>query len=184
VLAAGLVFGFTVTSPVAAEPSSWFYVGAGPADLDFRSGERPLLLQIETGFGTPARHGIVFGGLFQLHGYLEQGADLGAALRTTHKSFVLGSWGAGLDLGVYQRWWAGNSTGGSARLVLGAPLGITASLGGTLGSNDQRTLSATLGIDFARLTVHRTTLLDWWTNPFPPEGAEESARTGAAGGRF
>lgn len=176
VACAALVWGIFSARPAAAEPSTWFYVGAGPSDLDFRPDENPTLIQLETGLGTPASHGIVFGGLFQMQGYLANGIDLGAALRTTHKSFVLGEWGAALDLGFYQRWWAGNSTGGSARLVLGAPLGITASLGGTLGSNDQRVIGVTLGIDFARLTVHRNSLLNWWHNPFPPDGADESAR--------
>ena len=134
-----------------------------------------MLLQFETGLGSPAKHGFVVGGLFQFHGYLANGVDLGAALRFTHKSFVLGDWGAALDLGFYQRWWGGDSTGGSARLVLGAPLGITASIGGTLGSNDQQIVSATLGIDFARLSVHRSTLLDWWHNPFPPETGDAPA---------
>jgi len=163
------------TPQLRAEPSSWFYVGAGAAELDLQEKDQTPLLQLETGLGTPAKHGIVFGGLFQLGGYLRHGADLGAALRTTHKSFVLGDFGAALDLGFYQRWWGGQSTGASARLVLGAPLGITASIGGTLGSNEHRTLGATLGIDFARLTVHRTTLLDWWSNPFPPETGTDTA---------
>jgi hypothetical protein len=160
---------------VRAEPSTWFYAGAGASELNFRPEETPVLLQFETGLGSPAKHGVVVGGLFQFHGYLANGADLGAALRLTHKSFVLGDWGMGLDLGFYQRWWGGDSTGGSARLVLGAPLGITASVGGTLGSNDHRVVSATLGIDFARLTVHRNSLLDWWSNPFPPDTGDEAA---------
>jgi hypothetical protein len=175
----GAAVSVALVSPAAAEPSTWFYAGAGPAELDFEPEERPVLLQIETGLGTPAKHGIVLGGLFQLHTYLQHGADLGAAIRTTHANFVLGSWGAALDLGFYQRWWGGDSTGASARVVLGAPLGITASIGGTLGTGEHRTLSATLGIDFARLTVHRTTLLNWWSNPFPPETGAE-AETGAA----
>jgi hypothetical protein len=175
------VGGLLISNPAAAEPSTWFYVGAGPSDLDFRPQERPVLLQFETGLGTPAKHGIVFGGLFQFQGYLQQGVDLGAAFRTTHKSFVLGNWGAALDLGFYQRWWGPHSTGGSARLVLGAPLGITASIGGTLGSNDQRILSATLGIDFARLTVHRSSLLNWWSNPFPPDAEAEQGTARSAG---
>jgi hypothetical protein len=58
-----------------------------------------------------------------------------------------------------------------ARLVLGAPLGLTASIGGALGSNDHRTLTATIGIDFARLTVHRQSLLNWWPNPSPADTA-------------
>jgi len=176
--AVGIVLGcLALSRPVAAEPSTWMYLGAGPAELERDETDRSTLIQVETGLGSPAKFGLVFGGLFQLHGYLEHGIDLGAALRTTHEGFVLGSWGVALDLGFYQRWWGGDSTGGSARLVLGAPLGITASLGGALGTNDHRTLSATVGIDFARLTVHRDALLNWWTNPFPPEGSEELARS-------
>jgi len=167
--------------PASAEPSTWFYAGAGAADLNFRPEETPMLIQLETGLGSPAKHGVVVGGLFQFHGYLANGIDLGGALRFTHKSFVLGGWGAGLDLGFYQRWWGGDSTGGSARLVLGAPLGITASIGGTLGSNDQHVISATLGIDFARLTVHRNSLLDWWNNPFPPETGDELPASASSG---
>ncbi len=163
-----------VALPARAEPSSWFYVGSGPSYLDVHGEYQPTTFQVETGLGSPPSHGLVVGGLFQFQGYLRHGADLGAALRTTHQSFVLGNWGAALDLGFYQRWWAGDSTGGSARLVLGAPLGITASIGGTLGSNDHRTLSATVGIDFARLTVFRTTLLNWWTNPFPPDSHHDA----------
>ncbi len=51
--------------------------------------------------------------------------------------------------------------------MLGAPWGITLSATGTLGSNDERSVSAVLGIDFARLTVYRTSGGQWWPNTFP-----------------
>lgn len=160
-----------ITVPAHAEPSSWIYVGAGKADLETRVTAEPTVLQLDAGLGTPPESTVVFGGLFNLQVFPDHGADLGASLRITHQSFVEGRWGLGLDLGGYQRFWGGGSTGGVARLVLGAPLGITASLGGSMGTNDHRTLTATLGLDFARLTVHRTGLLNWWPNPQPSEMA-------------
>jgi hypothetical protein len=129
------------------------------------------LFQVDSGYGTPATSPFVVAGLFNLLVFAEHGADIGASIRLTHAGYVLGDFGAGLDLGFYQRFWGGNSTGGSARLVLGAPYGISLSAGAMLGTNDHRTFLATLGIDFARMTVHRTTGLNWWQNPHPPETA-------------
>ena len=81
--------------------------------------------------------------------------------------FVNGDWGGGVDLGGYQRWWGTGSTGLQGALVLGAPWGITMSVGAGAGTNDARHYSATLGIDFARLTVYRRSGDSWWKNPFP-----------------
>lgn len=160
-----------LSAPAHAQPSSWIYVGAGKADLETKITAEPTVVQIDAGLGTPPDSTVVVGGLFNLQVFADRGADFGASLRLTHQSFVEGRWGLGLDLGGYQRFWGGGSTGGVGRLVLGAPLGITASLGGSMGSNDHRTLTATIGIDFARLTVHRTGLLNWWPNPVPGETA-------------
>ena len=49
--------------------------------------------------------------------------------------------------------------------MLGAPWGITLSLGGGLGTNDARQYGATLGVDFARLTVYRLSGENWFPNP-------------------
>jgi len=160
-----------VATPARAEPSSWVYLGAGKADLETGIEAEPTVFQADAGLGTPPDSTVVFGGLFNLQIIPDHGADIGASLRMTHQSFVEGRWGLGLDLGGYQRFWGGGSTGGVLRLVLGAPLGLTASLGGAMGTNDHRTLTATIGLDFARLTVHRTGLLNWWPNPQPGETA-------------
>src|SRR5687768_9294276 len=66
---------FASAAAARAEPSTWFYAGAGAADLNFRPEEYPMLIQLETGLGSPAKHGFVVGGLFQFHGYLANGAD-------------------------------------------------------------------------------------------------------------
>ena len=96
-----------------------------------------------------------------------RGTDLGLSLRTATKGFVLGDWGAALDLGGYDRLWEGGSLGGQGSLVLGAPWGITLSLSGGMGTNDERHASAVIGIDFARLTVYRRSGENWFMNPYP-----------------
>jgi hypothetical protein len=58
-------------------------------------------------------------------------------------------------------------------LVLGAPWGITLSLGGGFGNDESRTYTASLGVDLARLTVYRRTGMNWWNNPFPAYRPEE-----------
>jgi len=59
------------------------------------------------------------------------------------------------------------SAGGLGSLVLGGPWGLT--LVGTVsyGTKDSRSVSALLGIDFARLTIYRRTGENWFKNPFP-----------------
>jgi hypothetical protein len=80
---------------------------------------------------------------------------------------VTGGFGLALDVGPYRRFWGDGSTGGQAALVLGAPWGITLSVGGGLGTNDARLFGATLGLDFARLTVYRLAGENWFLNPHP-----------------
>lgn len=156
-------------APARADVSSWMYVGSGVASVEQKSLERELdpVIAVETGLGTPASHPVVVGGLFKLAALLGNGADLGLSLRVATRGFVTGGFGLALDAGPYQRFWGAESTGGHAALVLGAPWGITLSLGGGMGSNDARQLGATLGLDFARLTVHRLSGENWLPNPHP-----------------
>jgi hypothetical protein len=95
--------------------------------------------------------------------------DLGLAARLSTRGFNQGDFGVALDLGGFQRWWGLESTGLSGSLVLGAPFGITLNTTGLSGSHDTRELVISLGIDFARLTVHRTTGRSWWQNILLPE---------------
>jgi hypothetical protein len=169
--AAGLgLLGVALYSGAArADVSSWAYVGSGVSSLEQRGLERRLdpSIALETGLGTPPSNTIVVGGLFKLLAQLGDGADVGLSLRLATRGFVTGRFGLALDAGPYQRFWGDGSTGGQAALVLGAPWGITLSVGGGVGSNDARQLGATLGLDFARLTVYRLSGENWFPNPHP-----------------
>lgn len=164
-LAAVLSGVLAVPRGASAQASSWLYVGGGAGRIERADTESLSLVQLDTGLGTSSRLPVVLGGLFRLQGYVGGGADLGVVARLCTSGFVQGGFGAGLDAGVYQRWWGPDSTGFTGNLVLGAPWGITLVGGATVGTNDQRAYFASLGIDFARLTVHRHTGLDWFANP-------------------
>jgi hypothetical protein len=164
-------------APARADVSSWLFVGNGPSNLhqaDFDSRQR-WSLQLETGLGTPPGNAVVIGGLGRIQTHFGLGTDLAVLVRTASRSFVTGGWGGAIDLGPYRRFWGIGSTGGSGALVLGAPWGLTLSVGASLGSHDAQTYSAVLGIDFARLTVYRTSGQNFWVNPFPPGRGELSA---------
>jgi hypothetical protein len=157
----------------SADVSSWIFVGYGPATVDDgdRGGwETDSMLALETGLGTPPTSPIIFGGMFKLGTIFTRGTDLGLCLRTATKGYVLGGWGAAIDLGGYERFWETGSVGGLGSLVLGAPWGITLSLSGGIGTNDARHASAVLGIDFARLTVYRQSGENWFMTRTPQSG--------------
>ena len=162
---AALLATLTWSPDAPAQASSWLYVGGGGARLERGESESLSLLQLDTGLGTSAKRPIVVGGLFRLQGYLGSGVDLAVVSRLATRGFALGDFGVGLDAGAYQRWWGTNSTGFVGNLVLGAPWGVTLVGGAMLGSGDQRLYFASLGVDLARLTVHRHTGLDWFANP-------------------
>jgi hypothetical protein len=165
----GFAVAFALAAPARADVSSWLFVGGGPGFTQYGESalDRQPTLQIESGLGTPPADTLIFGGIGRFHTYFGQGTDLGLMLRTATHGFVNGDWGGAIDLGGYQRWWGIGSSGLQGALVLGAPWGITLSAGGGAGTNDARHYSATLGIDFARLTVFRRTGDSWWKNPFP-----------------
>ena len=152
-----------------ADVSSWAYVGSGVSSIKQQDLELKVdpSLAIETGIGTPATHPFVVGGMFKLKGLIGDGADLGLALRLATRGFVTGQFGLALDAGPYQRFWGAGSSGGQGALVIGAPWGITLSLGGGMGTHDAREYGATLGLDFARLTVYRLSGENWFPNPHP-----------------
>lgn len=157
------------TAAAHADVSSWAYVGSGVSSIEQRGLERRLdpSIVLETGIGTTPSKPVVVGGMFKLLGLLGDGADVGLSLRLATRGFVTGRFGLALDAGPYQRFWGEGSTGGQAALVLGAPWGITLSVGGGVGSKDARQIGATLGLDFARLTVYRLSGENWFPNPHP-----------------
>lgn len=165
----GLLAALAVSEQARADVSSWAYVGSGVGAFEQRGLELELdpSLAIETGIGTSPSRRVVLGGMFKLQTLFGDGTDLGLALRVATQSFVLGDFGLALDAGPYRRLWGEGSTGGQASLVLGAPWGITLSVGGGIGSNEARHFGATLGLDFARLTVYRLAGESWFPNPHP-----------------
>lgn len=168
-IALGLSAALAVAAPARADVSSWAYVGGGVTSLEQRglSSHTDSTIAVEAGIGTPASSPLVLGGMFKLSALLGDGADLGVALRLANRGFVTGGFGLALDAGPYRRFWGEGSTGGHAALVLGAPWGITLSVGGGFGTKDARLFGATLGLDFARLTVHRLSGESWLPNPHP-----------------
>ena len=171
----GLCAALGVAAPAHADVSSWAYVGSGVSSVQQQGLDRHVdpTLAIETGLGTAPSRSLVVGGLFKLSALFGDGADLGLALRVANRSFVTGGFGLALDAGPYQRFWGDGSTGGQAALVLGAPWGITLSVGGGIGTNDARLFGATLGLDFARLTVYRLAGENWFPNPHPAHRPKE-----------
>ena len=149
----------------AAQASSWLYVGGGTGVIDQGDRQTRPALQLDTGLGSPATHPVVLGALFRAQAYVGSGVDLAVLLRGVSRGFARGDWGVGLDVGAYQRWWGADSTGAIGNLVLGGPWGLTLLGGATLGSGDQRLYFASLGLDLARLTVHRHSGLSWFANP-------------------
>jgi hypothetical protein len=164
-LAIGVAGALGWSAPAAAQATSWLYVGGGAGVVD--SGERQarVALQVDAGVGTSARHALVAGGIFRAQGYFDAGVDLGGAARLVTRGFALGGFGGGIDAGVYQRFWGEGGPGVVGNLVLGAPWGVTLLGGASFGPGDERVYFVSLGLDMARLTVHRHTGLDWFSNP-------------------
>jgi hypothetical protein len=173
-------FGFVVVLPrvARADVSSWLFLGPGVSSTQEGKADpkRQPTLVLDTGIGTPPSGIIAVGALFHFQPHFGRGSDLGLMMRTATRGFVNGGWGAAIDLGGYQRWWGIGSSGGMGQLALGAPWGITLEVGGGIGTNDSRHMSAVIGIDLARLTVYRRTGESWWLNPFPAYRPEEEER--------
>lgn len=154
--------------PARADVSSWASAATGPTYLDDGRSKRWVpSLELETGLGLPPSSLLVVGGLFHLETHFGLGTDLGLLSRFATRGFVLGDWGAAVDLGGYERFWGRGSAGGLGKVVLGAPWGLELGVGGGYGTNDARHFSVTLGIDFLRLTVFRTIGESYFPNPYP-----------------
>lgn len=156
-----------------AQASSWFYVGGGGGVIEREGSKVHGALQVDTGLGTSATHPVVLGALFRLQNYFGAGADVALLSRLVTRGFARGDFGAGIDAGVYQRWWGADSTGFIGNAVLGAPWGLTLTVGAAAGSGEQQAYFASFGVDLARLTVHRHSGLDWFANPMRAPAAAD-----------
>jgi hypothetical protein len=152
-----------------ADVSSWVFVGAGASYLSQRGNSYELKpnMQFDMGVGSPASLPVVVGGLVRVAPIIGKGTDLALVARIATQSFVVGRWGLALDGGAYKRWWGPGSDGWLASLQIGAPWGITLGLNFSMGSEQDRTFGAVLGIDLLRLTVFRLSGESWWVNPRP-----------------
>jgi hypothetical protein len=165
-LAASLVF--LLPAPARADVSSWLFLGGGASGV-FRphvSGHGDAALQIDAGLGSTPAASVVVGGLFRMQTHFGDGTDFGAFLRTATGGFARGTWGGAIDLGAIVRCWQ-PSPGYAGSLVLGGPWGLTLSLGAARDGDERTTVTGVLGIDLARLTVHRTSGTEWMPNPYP-----------------
>jgi hypothetical protein len=162
------------------------FVGGGA--LAWKQGEtRPDFgvngaLQIDVGVGTTPEAPVIGGGFFRVMPIFENGVDLALLARAATRGFQAGGFGVALDAGGYARFWGTNSYGFQGGLTIGAPLGLTLALLGSVGSDSARSFGAVAGIDFLRLTVYRKTMLEEWPNPLPSQ--ELGARDGLGRGRF
>jgi hypothetical protein len=164
--AAGIALG---TPAVRADVSSWVYAGGGASLVEDVTLERQMqpTVSLHAGMGSPPQGIVSVGGLFLVQPHFGQGTDLGLLARVATYGYTNGDFGLALDVGAYQRWWGVESTGGIAALGIGLPWGITMNVQAMRGTNESSTYAATLGLDFARLTVYRTGGSHWWENPFP-----------------
>ncbi|HEX2879276.1 MAG TPA: hypothetical protein VHO25_07045 [Polyangiaceae bacterium] len=160
-----------------ADLSSWLYAGGGLAAGEAGGVSQTRgLLDLHTGMGTDPSWPLGIGGVLKFPIHFTGGLDLGLAARFATRGYNQGGFGVAFDIGGYQRWWGLESTGLSGGLVLGAPWGITLNLGALQGSHDTREFSLSLGIDFARLTAHRTSGSNWWQNIVLPAGPRSEPR--------
>jgi len=155
--------------PARADVSSWVFAGGGVSQLaqESLSSRTVGSMRVHFGMGTDPSHPLIVGGLFSWEPQFGYGSDISQLVRLATRGYVNGGLGLALDLGPYERFWGQSSVGGAGTLWLGAPWGVSLGVGGSVGSNDARSFSAILGIDFARLTVYRNTGTNVFLNPFP-----------------
>jgi len=155
--------------PAHADVSSWVFAGGGVSQLAQNSLSSRTVgsMRVHFGMGTDPSHPLVLGGVFSWEPHFGYGSDLSLSMRAASRGYVNGGFGLALDLGPYERFWGEGSVGGAGTLWLGAPWGVSLGVGGSVGSNDARSFSAILGIDFARLTVYRNSGTNAFLNPFP-----------------
>lgn len=166
-LAASFGFAVTALAPVVhADPSSWFSL-AGGASSWTENGERrfPGAFQMDLGLGSSPASPLVVGGVFKTLTFFGRGTDLALTLRTATGGYVRGDFGVAVDIGGYERFWEVGSQGFLGALVLGAPYGLQLTAMTEQGTNDVRAYTATVGIDFLRLTVYRNVSGGYWPNP-------------------
>lgn len=171
----------TFGSTAQADPSGWLHFGSGVYGWSMQSldeREYSPSLTIDVGVGSDSDAPFIVGGLFRLQPVIEYGTDVSWIVRGATRGFQSEWFGFAVDVGPYVRGWGDGSAGLSWQGLLGGPLGLQLAALGSYGSNEASAFGATLGIDLARLTVHRKHLFDWWPNPRPVEKLDERQNAG------
>lgn len=174
----GLCAALSWTAPARADLSTWLFAGGGAMSWSQGGADRALngAIGLDLGVGSSPDARFIFGGLVRTTTLFDQGTDLAVLARGATWGFQAGTFGLALDAGGYARFWGDQSLGFTGALNLGAPLGITLSLQGSVGTKDASAFGAVAGIDLLRLTVYRQSLLDWWPNPSPAQENRKQAR--------
>jgi len=160
-----------------ADVSGWTHFGAGVLSWQAENTDGFLIspvISLDVGLGTADDAPFIIGGMFHVQPVVENGADLALLVRFATRGFQCEWFGFAIDAGPYQRFWGAKSTGGMIQGSLGGPLGLQLSLLGQFGSGDAIAFGGTLGIDFARLTLHRRHLTDWWPSPRPGDSLQSA----------
>jgi hypothetical protein len=174
------------TRAAHADISSWAFAGGGAGSLRLAPDMTSTygMMKLDVGLGTPPDASVVVGGVMKSVTFFSQGTDLALTVRGASGGFVRGTWGFALDLGGFERFWGSGSRGGIGELTLGGPWGIQASALYELGTDEQRTFAAAIGLDLMRMSVYRTSGRNWFPNPFPPDGVGGRGGPSHAGGRY
>jgi hypothetical protein len=173
IAAVALATGLLLESGEArADATAWVHMGGGV--IGWKEGpanefDVAPIMPIDLGVGVDERVPFGLGGLFRIQPIIGEGTDLALMARITTPGFQTSWFGLAADLGGYHRFWGEESNGFIGQAVVGGPFGLQLAFLGTVGSDDAGGFGTTLGIDFARLTVHRRHLLDWWPNPRPSD---------------
>lgn len=163
---------------VHADVSSWLALDAGANQfrpVGFHHDVVPSL-RLSTGMGTDPSHDWILGGVVRSETLIGSGTDLSFSLRLADHGFANGQWGFAVDAGPLARWWGDNRYGATTALTLGGPWGLQAGLQATFGEPNIQTYGCFLGIDLARLTIHRHSGENYWENTFPVNRPEDDTR--------
>lgn len=176
-LATATVTGFGAAE-ARADVSGWAQISGGMSAWQMGDDTELTLspaMTIDMGAGTTDDDAFIVGGMFRVQPLFGEGVDLALLARLCSRGFQAGPLGFAVDAGPYQRFWGEGSTGVMGQASLGGPLGLTLSGQGMVGTSSARGFAVTLGIDLARLTVHRGDLLDWMPNHRPTKQQESVA---------
>lgn len=175
--------------PALADSSAWVSVNGGVAVEAYgepEAGAAPVedgdedpvatgdtivrsQLQFDVGVGTTPSAPIIVGGLLRISPTIGEYTDFALLVRGATEGFHKGPIGVAVDLGAYARADDQGSVGFVGDAVLGGPLGLQLTLGGHVGSEDEKGVIALLGVDLLRMTLYRESLLDWWPSPSRPD---------------